>query len=60
MGSSFQYIQNYLLKANDENVYLTKEQVFDYEQELKKARKTLCILKKELMQVKELSKKVCN
>lgn len=58
IGSSFQYIKNSLLKANNENVYLTKKQISNYKQELKKTQKTLSSLKKELVQVKILSKKV--
>ncbi|XP_054004851.1 ankyrin repeat, SAM and basic leucine zipper domain-containing protein 1-like isoform X1 [Hylaeus anthracinus] len=58
IGSSFQYIQNSFTKANDENICLTTEQISNYEQELKKTQKTLGLLKKELIQVKALSKRV--
>lgn len=60
IGSSFRYIKNSLSKANTENVYLNNEQVSDYEEELKKIRHTLDVLKNELSQVKTLSKKVGN
>ncbi|PBC28458.1 ankyrin repeat, SAM and basic leucine zipper domain-containing protein 1 [Apis cerana] len=58
IGSSFQYIKNSLLKANNENIYLTKKQIFNYKQELKRTQKTLNSLKKELVQIKILSKKI--
>ncbi|XP_031840119.2 uncharacterized protein LOC116430308 [Nomia melanderi] len=58
IGSSFQYIKNGLLAANNENVYLTSEQISNYEEELKKTQKTLGTLKRELTLVKALSKRV--
>ncbi|KZC03916.1 Ankyrin repeat, SAM and basic leucine zipper domain-containing protein 1 [Dufourea novaeangliae] len=58
IGSSFQYIKNNLLKANNENIHLSSEQISNYKEELKKTQTTLGILKKELLQVYELSKKV--
>lgn len=58
IGSSFQYIKNSLLKVNSGDIYLTTEQISNYEQELKKVQETLSILKKELMQIKALSKRV--
>ncbi|XP_076182052.1 uncharacterized protein LOC143154110 isoform X2 [Ptiloglossa arizonensis] len=58
IGSSFQYIQNNIMKANNENVYLTEKQMFNYEEALKETQKTLSLLKKELIQVKALSKRV--
>lgn len=60
IGSSFQYIQNNIMKANNENVYLTEKQMFNYEEALKETQKTLSLLKKELIQVKALSKRVGN
>ncbi|KAF3420241.1 hypothetical protein E2986_09314 [Frieseomelitta varia] len=58
IGSSFRHIKNSLIKINSENVHLTKLQISNYEQELKKTQKTLNILKNELMQIKALSKKI--
>lgn len=58
IGSSFRHIKNSLIKINSENVHLTKLQISNYEQELKKTQKTLNILKNELMQVKALSKRI--
>lgn len=58
IGTSFQYIKNSLLKINDEKIYLTNEQIADYENGLKKTRVALDILEKELVQVELLSKVV--
>ncbi|KOC69689.1 Ankyrin-3 [Habropoda laboriosa] len=57
IGSSFHYIKNNLIKANNkENMHLTEEQISNYEHEVKKTQKTLNILKEELLQIKVLSK----
>ncbi|XP_076249210.1 ankyrin repeat, SAM and basic leucine zipper domain-containing protein 1 [Calliopsis andreniformis] len=58
IGSSFYYVKTSLLNASNKNVHLTKEQAIDYELKLKKAQKTLSILKQELVQLKTLSKKI--
>ncbi|XP_012148378.1 uncharacterized protein LOC100882601 [Megachile rotundata] len=58
IGTSFQYIKNDILKANNNNVYLTKEQMSGYEEELKRTQKTLHMLKKELIRMKTLSKNI--
>lgn len=58
IGTSFEYIKNDLLKANDNNMHLTKEQMSNYEEGIVKTQKTLCMLEKELKQMGALSKKV--
>ena len=58
IGTSFEHIKNDLLKANDNNIQLTKEQMSNYEEEIVKTQKTLCVLKKELEQMGTLSKKI--
>ncbi|XP_076625104.1 uncharacterized protein LOC143343745 [Colletes latitarsis] len=58
IGSSFQYVHNNLTKAYNENICLTTEQISNYTQELKKVRTTLGLLKKELIQLKTLSKRI--
>ena len=58
IGTSFEHIKNDLLKANDNNIQLTKEQMSNYEEEIVKTQKTLCVLKKELEQMGTLPKKI--
>ncbi|XP_076376974.1 uncharacterized protein LOC143259310 isoform X2 [Megalopta genalis] len=58
IGSSYQYIKNGILEANNENINFTSKQISSLVKILNKTQKSLCSLKKELILLKELSETI--
>ncbi|XP_078045846.1 uncharacterized protein LOC144474621 isoform X2 [Augochlora pura] len=58
IGSSYQYIKNGILEANNENIYFSSKQVSSLIEILDKAQKSLCSFKEELILLKALSETI--